>query len=226
MLNTDFSSSYPRPTTLTPFGGDSSPAETASELSAYSGDPYGTNVPILEPDADSAYTPRDAALYVSAVYEVNETDTGDSRSSSEMIIEIYRYTQREGAIYHATVPAVGDLVFFHNTHDQNGDARNNDWYTHVGLVESVDNEGTIALLSYIDGEVSRTFMNLERPDETRTDDDRPLNSTMRRPSAGDPPYTQYLASELFAGFGNLLGDRSEFLIIDDWEPGMSLATLQ
>jgi len=173
---------------------------------------------------DSLYDPLVAAQYIDAVYRANETATHTPEDAQDFdIVDIYRHAQRTGSIYHATRPAVGDLVFFHNTFDRNGDGRNNDWYTHVGVVESVDDAGNISVLSYLDHRVSRTYLNLETPDLTRTDDGQLVNTAMRRQNENDPPYTQYLASELFAGFGSLLGDRNEFLVIDNWRPGMNVA---
>jgi len=168
-----------------------------------------------EASPDGTWQPELAAEYVRAVYALNETDVGPNDGS---IVDIYRHCQSEGTVYHSTRPAVGDLVFFHNTWDRNDDGRNNDWYTHVGLVESVDEAGTIGVLGYVDGRVARVWMNLDHP-ETDTRDGGELNTRLRARTSGDPEWTQYLAGELFAGFGSLLGNRTEVMVIDDWQPG-------
>ena len=96
----------------------------------------------------------------------------------------------------------------------------NDWYTHVGLVEYVEEAGTISVLSYIDGEVSRLIMNLDNPSDLEVDGVA-HNTRLREPSDDDPPYSEYLAGELFAGFASLLGNRTEVVVLDSWDPGMS-----
>jgi hypothetical protein len=92
----------------------------------------------------------------------------------------------------------------------------------VGVVEGVDDDGTIAILSYLHESVTRSYMNLESPELSSDEAGMTFNSEMRASHLEDPAYTQYLSSDLCAGFGNLLGDRPEFLVIDNWEPGMNL----
>ncbi|TVR03107.1 MAG: hypothetical protein EA398_06225 [Deltaproteobacteria bacterium] len=154
-----------------------------------------------------------------AVYALNETRV--ATTSGPGIVDIYRHAQQAGAIYHTPRPAVGDLVFFHNTFDRNGDGRNNDWYTHIGIVEDVDEAGTVSFLSYMNGEVQRHVLNLESPSVGR-EGSRVLNSELRAAASGDPDFTQRLAGELFAGFGSLLGDREEVVVIDNWQPGSTV----
>jgi hypothetical protein len=237
LLNTSFASAYPRPAGDDPFPERTESLREANSrgtaLAAHTPPPRLNAEPVetapiperRRSRPDSVYFPDAAAAYVTAVYAVNETQTSDV-GASPAIIDIYRYTQAHGSVYHSTTPAVGDLVFFHNTFDRNGDMRNNDWYTHVGLVEAVDTAGNIDVLSYLDGQVSRTRMNLERADVAMDGDGAIVNTTMRRPNNDDPAYTQYLASELFAGFGSLLGEATEFLVIDNWQPGMDVAELR
>ncbi|MCA9563465.1 MAG: hypothetical protein KC561_08245 [Myxococcales bacterium] len=232
-LNADYQSAYPRQASVDPFGWTtdtpelnrtrSAEAEPASNTAptAARANANGTVAAVAPTEVEnSVYRPRDAAAYISAVYEANETST--TSNGGREIIDIYRHAEETGSIYHATRPAVGDLVFFHNTFDRNGDGRTNDWYTHVALVESVDSDGQMSLLSFMNGQVSRTYMNLEQPD-VGNDGDTVRNTQLRRRTADDPEYTQYLASQLFAGFGSLLGERTEFLVIDNWQPGMTVA---
>jgi len=168
------------------------------------------------------YNPAHAAEYVMAVYRINGIDLG-VKPNDNAIAEIYNTVKEQGSIYHATRPAVGDLVFFHNTFDRNDDNRNNDWYTHIGLIERVEGDGTIHVLSYLDDSVQSVVINLEHPKIGK--DDRTgntWNTTLRARSENDPPFTQYMGGELFAGFGNILGNRTEFVVIDNWTPGMEL----
>lgn len=164
------------------------------------------------------YSPDQAASFVQAVYKANgvQVELGD-----DPVADLYADVKRRGTLYHATRPAVGDVAFFHNTFDRNGDGRNNDWYTHAGLVESVDEDGTITILSYLDGKVGEVVINLENPKLDADERTGKVWNTPLRPTRKDEPaFTQHLGGQLFAGFGNLLGDRPEFVVIDNWQPGM------
>ncbi|MFT4703266.1 MAG: hypothetical protein ACI81R_000955 [Bradymonadia bacterium] len=159
------------------------------------------------------FTPSLAAEYVRAVYALNETSLGDEGSIAAM----YRHATEHGQVYFHTRPVVGDLVFFNNTHDANGDTRPNDFFSHVGLVEVVEQEGTITVLSYVDGRVRRLYMNLDDPRVERRDG-RVINSRLRQSERSDLDNTAYLSGELFVGFASLLGSRSEVVVLDVWEP--------
>ena len=179
-------------------------------------------IPEATTPSSSRSTPSDAAAYVEAVYALNETPVTES-GASPTIVNMYRHADSTGTVYHATTPAIGDIAFFHNTSDRNGDGRNNDWYAHVGIVESVDSAGTISVLSYLDGEVSRIYMNLEHASDIELDGTR-INSELRAARESDPEYTRYLAGELFAGFGSLLGSRTEVVVLDSWSPDSTSMT--
>ena len=114
-------------------------------------------------------------------------------------------------------PLPGDAVFFHNAFDANTDGRNNDWYTHVGIVEAVDSHGTVTVMSYIGAHVVRTWANPSHPDEVGDDVD-PVNSRLRIPTADDAPFTQYHAGQLFAGYCSVPGEKTQVVLMDDWQP--------
>ena len=180
------------------------PTESASNASSGPADVKPTR-------GSGSYTPEFAAGYVVAVYEANEVPLGNAAAGS--IADLYRKAQQTGTIYHSSRPAVGDLIFFHNTFDRNADGRQNDWYSHVGIVESVDEQGTIALLSYLGGKVGRTYMNLESPALAERAG-KTLNTRMKAESTG----SEFLAGKLFAGFASLLGNRTEVVVLDEWQP--------
>ncbi len=166
------------------------------------------------------YTPPQAAEFIRAIYQANGVSLDDVAGEGALT-HLYSAIKRKGTVYHATRPAVGDVIFFHNTFDRNRDSRNNDWYTHAGLVEGVEEDGTIHVLSYLDGEVRSFPINLEHPKLERDERNNKLwNSPLRTKTSDDPPFTQYLGGELFAGFGSILGSRTEIVVIDNWKPGM------
>jgi hypothetical protein len=161
---------------------------------------------------------RNAARYVAAVYRLNDVSLTEEQQSS--IPALYRKCRANHAVYTDGPPAAGDLVFFHNTIDANDDGRNNDWYTHVGLVESARN-GVVSVLSYRKGSVQSFRMSLKHASKRRHEGEV-VNAQIRPKQSGDPPYSQYLAGQLFAGYCSLLGDVSELVVIDNWQPGMKI----
>jgi len=172
-----------------------------------------------ESSSESIAHPR-AARYVTAIYELNGVDMPETTHRN--IPKLYRHCREQNATFQSRKPAAGDLVFFHNVEDANSDGRNNDWYTYVALVEGVDGSGTVTLLGYRGGEVRKFRMNLSNPDDRTSDGGDVVNTELRPEQSDDPPYTQHLAGQLFAGYCALLGDRSELLVVDNWQPGMEL----
>jgi surface antigen len=229
LLNGDASPAYPREPAFMPARLIQSIDDTDQVVVERTDAPAsGTNSDLIrKPTAPLAakqhnYSPDQAAQFVQAVYTANGVNVP---LGNDGVADLYAAVKRSGTLYHATRPAVGDVAFFHNTFDRNSDGRNNDWYTHAGLVESVDDDGTITILSYLDGKVANIVINLENPKldvDERTG--KVWNTPLRPARKADPAFTQRLGGQLFAGFGNLLGDRTEFVVIDNWQPGMMVTT--
>jgi hypothetical protein len=99
-------------------------------------------------------------------------------------------------------PAPGDLVFFDDTWDRNGNGRRDDPLTHIGLVEWVDERGTVTFLHRAGAGVVRGHLTLERRDTFRASDGAELNAFLRVRGALDDR-TPALAGELFVGFGRI-----------------------
>ena len=116
---------------------------------------------------------------------------------------IHQYVKQHGWLHYGPTVHAGDLVFFHNTWDFNRDGRFNDPLTHVGVVERIEDNGTIVLVSRVSEGVQRYRMNLREPDTHRAPDGRILNDFMRRKGFRDPHAAQYLTGQLFAAFGTL-----------------------
>ena len=108
---------------------------------------------------------------------------------------------RELGVFHRRRrPSVGDVAFFENTYDANGNGKNDDEVTHVAVVVGVEEDGTIALVHHGSGGVGWLVMNLEHPDLRRSEGDKELNSFLRAEQRRDDPGTEYLAGELWIGF--------------------------
>lgn len=150
---------------------------------------------------------RDCTGFVQAVYEsegiplraLMRQAAPRARSGVEAA---HRAMERYGIVFGGgrEWPAPGDLVFWHDTHDRNGNGRRDDRFTHVGIVEYVAG-GTVVFLHRGAKGVARGAMSPERPGE-RSADGVLLNSPIRFPSRrarGGP----VLAGALFAGYGRL-----------------------
>ena len=116
---------------------------------------------------------------------------------------IHRYVQDRGRFRDGRLPQQGDLVFFDNTWDYNGDGRVNDRLTHIGVVERIEKNGTVIFVSRVSRGIERYRMNLRYPGVHRTKEGLVLNDFLRRKRGRDPQGTHYLTAQLFAGFGTL-----------------------
>lgn len=101
-------------------------------------------------------------------------------------------------------PQVGDVAFFDQTYDRNGNGLLDDDLTHVAVVLAVDADGTIRM-AHGGSSRGRTelYMNLYRPHDRQDASGRILNDYLRVRRNSDPPATRYLAGELWRGFARL-----------------------
>lgn len=127
--------------------------------------------------------------------------SSDSDPEANGVRLIYAHIQQQGTLHQRPVAHPGDLVFFDNTWDYNGDGKVNDPLTHVGIVERQEPDGTVVFISRVAGAVERYRMNLRLPHVHKTAEGRVLNDYIRRNGVGDPIDAGHLTGELFAIFG-------------------------
>lgn len=123
---------------------------------------------------------------------------GSGQPGDNGVTAIYRRAEARKALHHR-MPRPGDLVFFRETYDRNGDGLRNDGLTHIGVVESVDADGTITFIHRGGGGVKRSRMNLSCPDRHGGRREGILNDYLRRATDSD---RAYLTGELFAGYAS------------------------
>ena len=92
---------------------------------------------------------------------------------------IYQYLDDKKLLYDSKMPEPGDIIFWDNTYDSNGDGMRNDYLTHMGIVVEVEEDGSITYLHehYRKGIILES-MNLKFPDDTAA------NSAMRMRGTG------------------------------------------
>ncbi len=112
---------------------------------------------------------------------------------------IYYSMNYQSAVHHRKIPAIGDLVFFNESYDRNRDGKVNDLYTHVGIVEKIDLNGTISFIHYVNRKrgIRRDKLNLNKPNNVKK------NSYLRDRRRYPNPNGQYLTGQLFAGFATV-----------------------
>lgn len=92
---------------------------------------------------------------------------------------IFKYLEDKELLYHSDMPSPGDIIFWDNTYDKNGDGQRNDYLTHVGIVVDVEEDGTVSYLHehYKKGIILEK-MNLKYPDDVER------NAAMRMRGTG------------------------------------------
>jgi hypothetical protein len=98
-----------------------------------------------------------------------------------------------------TQPLPGDLIFFDDTWDQNGNGLRDDPLSHVGVVEKIEGE-SVVIVHRVGTSIVRARMTLSRPHERHDDKGRPLNHFLRSARRGEPGRT---TAELFVAYGSL-----------------------
>lgn len=111
---------------------------------------------------------------------------------------LYEWMKRAGSLRRSN-PLPGDLVFFSDTWDQNGNGLRDDPLSHVGIVERVHDDGRVVLVHRVGDRIVRASMTLSQPHARASADGRPLNHFLRTAEGGEPAKT---TAELFVAFGS------------------------
>jgi len=150
----------------------------------------------------------DCAGVTRAIFLKHGIDLYDSSASdpdANGVRLIHAHIRQQGTFHQGPVVHPGDLVFFDNTWDFNGDGKVNDPLTHVGVVERQEPDGTVIFISRVAGAIDRYHMNLAFPHVHKTAAGRILNDYLRRKDVNDPANTRYLTGEIFAQFATRVG---------------------
>jgi hypothetical protein len=113
--------------------------------------------------------------------------------------ELYELVRRHGSLRRSR-PLPGDLVFFDDTWDANGNGLRDDPLSHVGVVERVLADGTVLFVHRIGNRIVRWRLHPGRPGERVDDKGQTLNHYLR---AADGPFPAQTTGELFVAFGSL-----------------------
>lgn len=95
------------------------------------------------------------------------------------VSRIYQYLSEKGLVYDTNKLFPGDIIFWDNSFDANGDGKRNDPLTHMGIVTDINKDGTVYYIHehYKKGIIEES-MNLLLPDDISK------NSAMRMRGSG------------------------------------------
>jgi hypothetical protein len=154
--------------------------------------------------------PSDCSGFVSAVYQaegvpLRQLGARAAPTESSGVAALYRAAMVWGVVFGGggEWPRPGDLVFFKGTYDRERDGRYEAPFTHVGIVESVDENGTVTFIHRDRRAVVRNVLTPDRPGETRDEGGRELNSPMRNRRRHPTASGSSLAGDLFMGYGRI-----------------------
>lgn len=118
---------------------------------------------------------------------------------------LYDLVRRTGSL-RTNDPLPGDLVFFDDTYDSNGNGQVDDPLSHVGVVEKIVDDGTVVFVHRIGRQVVRARLNLRQPSARQDEKHRTLNHYLRGANGGHGSKT---TGELFVAYGSLPVTRLE-----------------
>ena len=151
--------------------------------------------------------PYDCTGTVLAIYWYAGIDLARDfgKYSGNGVMRLYRSLEKQNLLYSSPHPATGDVIFWDNTYDRNGDGAWNDTLTHMGMVLRSSPDGTIQYvhLNYSRGIVIEN-MNLLEPNLSKKlirGSLRILNSPIRLKERGQPHPPQWLAGQLYRVLG-------------------------
>ncbi len=147
---------------------------------------------------------NDCSGTIMAVYYYADIDLSKdfNKYTGNGVSRINQYLKSEDYIYYTKNPVPGDLIFWDNTYDSNGDGIRNDFLTHIGMVVSISDDGTITYLhQHCEEGIVFELMNLNDPDN------REKNAGMRMKGTGKEG--GWLSSHLYreSGMGYKLNDQ-------------------
>lgn len=117
--------------------------------------------------------------------------------------DLFEAARERGVLHRRHRPDVGDIAFFDDTYDKDGDGRVNDPLSHVAVVVRVEGDGTIGMVHLGGSGIAPLTMNLRDPEAHQDAAGRLLNDYLRAASKRDPPRVKHLAGELWVAFGSL-----------------------
>ena len=127
------------------------------------------------------------------------------RYTGNGVTRIYKTLESEGLLYSSASPLAGDIIFWDNTYDQDGNGAWDDPLSHVGMVVDIDPAGTVTYVHHnLHRGIVMEYMNLRSPDvQSKMEGGhvKILNSPIRLSEPGKPHPPNWLAGQLYRTLG-------------------------
>lgn len=141
-----------------------------------------------------------------------------SRYSGDGVNRLYQTLKALNVLHKDTYPRPGDVIFWDNTWDANGDGKlNDDPRTHAGIVLAVDADGTIHYVhEHVIKGVTVEVMNLLHPHDYYGPGGKIINNAMAMNSGisrKDNP-VHWVSGDLWNSFGDVLRVKRHFSVAD------------
>jgi cell wall-associated NlpC family hydrolase len=150
----------------------------------------------------------DCSGFVWALYAQVDIDLMQAAQPQDnAVTAMFRYAKAHGKTFKGGWPVPGDLVFFRNTYrlkSRHSPAA----LTHIGIVESMDEDGTVYIIHHVPRGVVRYAMNLNYKTQTKSQHGKRVNDYIRARKGNQPAK---LTSELFVSYASLLPVESALL---------------
>ncbi|GAB4370192.1 MAG: hypothetical protein Kow009_06730 [Spirochaetales bacterium] len=144
----------------------------------------------------------DCSGFVLAAYYLGGVDLrGEyAKQTGNGVRRLYQIARTHRLLNTDHPPLPGDVVFWDNTYDANGDGKWNDELTHAGIVVTSRTDGTVEYVHYhIRRGIVQERMNLKNPDSVA------LNAPMRIQEASRSHPGNWSAAQLYRTTGRLWG---------------------
>lgn len=142
----------------------------------------------------------DCSGFVLAAYYLSGMDLRKeyAQKTGNGVRRLYQIAQSHRLLSTGDLPLAGDVLFWDNTYDANGDEKLNDELTHTGIVVAAFGDGRVDYAHYhVRRGIVVESMNLYQPGKES------LNAPMRIKEAGKPRPDKWLAAQLYRSHARL-----------------------
>ena len=157
-----------------------------------------------KPKAGGMSFRKDCSGLVMAIYTKAGCYSGNSTVGAGGTSAAFELCRAQDRLFSTSrLPKPGDLVFFDNTYDRNGNGKCDDWLSHIGVVVKVQRDGTVHFVHWGRGGAKEGRLNLNKPSVGAAKNGKRYNDAIRVQKKRDRDCVRYMAGELFRAYCNM-----------------------